>query len=139
MDNKTAITVALNNINSTIEVLRDNTEFNLIQSNLNTVKIVLENQLNDNHSDAYYDYTRNDPSAPNPFTDPKDIARANRVVGGENTYTVQEDTTEGWTNYEDQNRKTSRLSKAEAKQLVDELINDGISPDRLKVIVDGQV
>ena len=139
MDNKTAITVALNNINSTIEVLRDNTEFNLIQSNLNTVKIVLENQLNDNHSDAYYDYTRNDPSATNPFTEPKDIARANRVVGGENTYSVQEDTTEGWTNYEDQNRKTSRLSKAEAKQLVDELINDGISPDRLKVIVDGQV
>ncbi len=139
MDNKTAITVALNNINSTIEVLRDNTEFNLIHSNLNTVKIVLENQLNDNHSDAYYDYTRNDPNAPNPFTEPKDIARANRVVGKENTYAVQEETTEGWTNYEDQNRKTSRLTKAEAKELIDELINDGISPDRLKVIVDGQV
>tara|TARA_B100000131_G_scaffold269923_1_gene269486 strand:- start:95 stop:514 length:420 start_codon:yes stop_codon:yes gene_type:complete len=139
MDNKTAITVALNSINSTIEVLRDNAEFNLIHSNLNTVKIVLENQLNDNHSDAYYDYTRNDPNAKNPFTDPKDIARANRVVGKENTYAVQEQTTGGWINYDDQNKKGSRLTKAEAKELIDELINDGTSPDRLRVVVDGQV
>jgi hypothetical protein len=28
------------------------------------------------HSDAYYDYKRNDPNAENPFTDPKDWARA---------------------------------------------------------------
>ena len=34
------------------------------------------------HSDAYYDYKRNDPNAENPFTDPKDRARAERVVSG---------------------------------------------------------
>ena len=33
------------------------------------------------HSDAWYDYTRNDPDRENPFTDPKDRARAERVVG----------------------------------------------------------
>ena len=33
------------------------------------------------HSDAWYDYTRNDPDRENPFTDPKDRARADRVVG----------------------------------------------------------
>ena len=33
------------------------------------------------HSDAYYDYKRNDPNAENPFTDPVDRARAERVVG----------------------------------------------------------
>jgi hypothetical protein len=33
------------------------------------------------HSDAWYDYTRNDPNRENPFTDPKDRARADRVVG----------------------------------------------------------
>jgi len=33
------------------------------------------------HSDAYYDYTRNDPNAKNPFTDPKDMERAERVSG----------------------------------------------------------
>ena len=37
------------------------------------------------HSDYYYDYTRNDPNAKNPFTDPVDRARAERVVGGGNT------------------------------------------------------
>ena len=33
------------------------------------------------HSDAYYDYKRNDPDAENPFTDPADRARAETVVG----------------------------------------------------------
>ena len=33
------------------------------------------------HSDYYYDYTRNDPNRENPFTDPVDRARAERVVG----------------------------------------------------------
>ena len=33
------------------------------------------------HSDAYYDYKRNDPNAESPFTDPADRARAERVVG----------------------------------------------------------
>ena len=37
------------------------------------------------HSDAYYDYKRNDPDAENPFTDPKDRERADFVVGADNT------------------------------------------------------
>ena len=37
------------------------------------------------HSDAYYDYKRNDPDTENPFTDPADRARAEFVVGGGNT------------------------------------------------------
>ena len=37
------------------------------------------------HSDAYYDYKRNDPDAENPFTDPVDRERAEFVVGGGNT------------------------------------------------------
>ena len=32
-------------------------------------------------SDYWYDYTRNDPNAKNPFTDPKDRERAERVTG----------------------------------------------------------
>ena len=34
------------------------------------------------HSDAWYDYKRNDPNAENPFKDPKDRERAERVVNG---------------------------------------------------------
>jgi hypothetical protein len=37
------------------------------------------------HSDAWYDYKRNDPDRENPFTDPEDRARAERVVGNGNT------------------------------------------------------
>ena len=37
------------------------------------------------HSDAYYDYKRNDPDAENPFTDPKDRESADFVVGAGNT------------------------------------------------------
>ena len=33
------------------------------------------------HSDYWYDYTRNDPNAKNPFTDPKDRERAEIVTG----------------------------------------------------------
>jgi len=33
------------------------------------------------HSDSYYDYTRNDPDRENPFTDPKDRERAFNVTG----------------------------------------------------------
>ena len=38
------------------------------------------------HSDSYYDYTRNDPDAKNPFTDPVDRARAEIVVGKDLSY-----------------------------------------------------
>ena len=119
MDNKTSITVALANINSTLEVLKTNAEFNIISSNLNTVKIILENQLSPN---------TNTPTIRKPFKE-----------GGVKTYTVQEDTTEGWTNYNDQTKQSSNLSKEQAKELIDELINDGTNPDRLRVVVDGQV
>ena len=34
------------------------------------------------HSDSWYDYKRNDPDRENPFTNPKDRAKAERVVSG---------------------------------------------------------
>ena len=40
------------------------------------------------HSNAWYDYNRNDPDRENPFTDPKDRARADRVVGKTNDDTI---------------------------------------------------
>ena len=60
-----------------------------IKKNKDTDEIKLEsadkgvvNVPNDiEHSDAWYDYKRNDPDAKNPFTDPADRARADFVVG----------------------------------------------------------
>ena len=40
------------------------------------------------HSDSYYDYKRNDSDRENPFTDPKDRERAERVVSGISKMTV---------------------------------------------------
>jgi len=40
------------------------------------------------HSDAWYDYKRNDPNAENPFVDPRDRERAERVVSGTSKMSV---------------------------------------------------
>ena len=47
--------------------------------------------IKEEHSDAWYDYKRNDPNAENPFTDPEDRARAERVVGNGNTAGISTD------------------------------------------------
>ena len=47
--------------------------------------------MKEEHSDAWYDYKRNDPNAENPFTDPEDWARAERVVGNGNTAGISTD------------------------------------------------
>ena len=48
------------------------------------------NDLDDDieHSDAWFDYKRNDPDRENPFTDPVDRARADYVVGLSTGFTV---------------------------------------------------
>ena len=53
------------------------------------------------HSDAYYDYNRNDPNRKNPFTDPKDRERAFKVTGNweENTKWIYESPDSGKTVY----------------------------------------
>ena len=53
------------------------------------------------HSDAWYDYTRNDPDRENPFTDSKDRERAFKVTGNweENTKWIYESPDGGKTVY----------------------------------------
>ena len=68
----------LNGDNIEINTGTGNTIFN-VPSDVNDLDDDIE------HSDAWYDYTRNDPNRENPFTDPKDRARAERVVSGGNT------------------------------------------------------
>ena len=63
----------------------------------NTANVVEEIE----HSDSYYDYTRNDPDRENPFTDPKDRERAFKVTGNweENTKWIYESPDGGKTVY----------------------------------------
>jgi len=115
---------------------------------LNEVKLILEQQpivtehgddYDIEHSDAYYDYQRNDPDAENPFTEPKDIARAETVVNltpKTNTYSVQELVTTGWVLLD---KELTNLTKEEASNKIQNLIdNESYNPADLRVIVDGQ-
>ena len=115
---------------------------------LNEVKLILEQQpivtehgddYDIEHSDAYYDYQRNDADVENPFTEPKDIARAETVVNltpKTNTYSVQELVTTGWVLLD---KELTNLTKEEASNKIQNLIdNESYNPADLRVIVDGQ-
>ena len=133
MDN---IQTALDNINKSID-------------QLNKVKLILEQEqpretiitehgddYDVEHSDAYYDYTRNDPDAENPFTKPKDIERAEKVVKV-NTYRIEELCTTGWVLL---GKEYSNLRKEDASQTIQNLIDtESYNPNDLRVVVDGQL
>ena len=79
------------------------------------------------HSDYYYDYTRNDPDRENPFTDPKDRERAFKVTGNweEKTKWIYESPDKGKTVY----RYVSGRDPRTRERVI---INDGESKDNLK-------
>ena len=67
------------------------------------------------------------------FTPP--IATAPKKM--ENTYRIEEEVTSGWVKVSDQ---TEHLPRNKAKEIVSNLINrEGYNPDKLKLVVDGQV
>lgn len=79
------------------------------------------------HSDYYYDYTRNDPDRENPFTDPKDRERAFKVTGNweERTKWIYESPDGGKTVYR---YVSGRDPKTRERVIVD----DGRTKDTLK-------
>jgi len=131
MDN---IQTALDNVNKAL-------------ATLNEVKLILESESDPivtehgddydvEHSDAYYDYKRNDPDAENPFTKPKDIERAEKVVKV-NTYRIEELCTTGWVLL---GKEYSNLRKEDASQTIQNLIDtESYNPNDLRVVVDGQL
>jgi len=131
------IQTALDKINNALETIDE-------------VRLILEQELpiitehgddfNVEHSDAYYDYKRNDPNAENPFTEPKDIERAEKVVSNqtkENTYRIEELCTNGWVLVD---KKLTHLKREDASRNIQNLINtESYNPNDLRVVVDGQV
>ena len=73
------------NVPTDITLDQDSGDINIETTTDKKVFNVSYDGLKQEHSDAWYDYTRNDPDRENPFTDPEDRARAERVVGGGNT------------------------------------------------------
>ena len=156
MDKKITLTVAISNIDSTLEILKDNPSYNILSSQLNSVKLILNSQLNESeptvtisehgsdynveHSDEYFDYNRNDDNAENPFTNTSDIARAETVVSlppKVNTYSIEEQVTTGWVLVD---KDLTNLTKENASKKIRSLIdNESYNPSDLRVVVDGQV
>ena len=67
------------------------------------------------------------------FTPP--IATAPKKM--ENTYRIDEEVTSGWVKVSDQ---TEHLPRDKAKEIISNLIDrEGYNPDKLKLVVDGQV
>ena len=55
----------------------------------------------------------------------------------ENTYRIEEEVTSGWVKVSDQ---TEHLPRDKAKEIISNLIDrEGYNPDKLKLVVDGQV
>ena len=120
MDNKVAIEVALANINSTSQILSDNPSFDVISSNLNAIKLILENQLG---------------GSTVTITPDKPVAIPPRKKA--NTYSVLVNDTTGWLPASD---SSTKLSKVDANQQYLNLMDvEGYAPDRIKIVADGQV
>ena len=125
MDNKVAIEVALANINSTSQILSDNPSFDVISSNLNAIKLILENQL----GGSTVTITPDKPVAP--------VAIPPRKKAKANTYSVLVNDTTGWLPASD---SSTKLSKVDANQQYLNLMDvEGYAPDRIKIVADGQV
>jgi len=148
MDNKVALEVALTNINSTSKILSDNPSFEIINSNLSAVRLILESQLARTESTV----TVTTPTAvttpvpaPLPNVDTRvtslesedyDAPTRSQSTISINTYRVEEETTSGWTLAD---KNAQGLSRDAAKTIIDSLINDGAAPYRIRVVVDGTV
>ena len=125
MDNKVAIEVALANINSTSQILSDNPSFDVISSNLNAVRLILENQL----GGSTVTITPDKPVAP--------VAIPPRKKVKANTYSVLVNDTTGWLPASD---SSTKLSKVDANQQYLNLMDvEGYAPDRIRIVADGQV
>ena len=149
MDNQVTLQVALTSINNVGQLLKDNEQYELIESNLNVIRLLVESQLARTESTV----TVTTPTAvttpvpvPLPNVDTRvtslesedyDAPTISKSTISINTYRVEEETTAGWTVVDA--RETVKLTKEEAQEKIDALIRThGYAPDRIRVVVDGQ-
>ena len=121
------LTVAIANVNSTLEILKDNPSYNILSSQLNSVKLILKSQLNES-----------EPTVTIPEnveqSEPKDVVSHSSKV---NTYSIEELVTTGWVLVD---KKLINLTKEDASKKIQNLIdNESYNPNDLRVVVDGQV
>ena len=149
MDNQVTLQVALTSINNVSQLLKDNEQYELIESNLNVVRLLVESQLAKTESTV----TVTTPTAvttpvpaPLPNVDTRvtslesedyDAPTQSQSTISINTYRIEEETTAGWTVVDP--KETVKLTKEEAQEKIDALIRtQGYAPYRVRVVVDGQ-
>ena len=99
-----------------------------VRSDLVSVRDNIEKQID---ALSLIEETRNaftPPTAAAPVVPPKKM---------ENTYRIEEEVTSGWVRV---GKETEHLPKEKAKEVLQNLINrEGYNPNRLRIVVDGQV
>ena len=96
-----------------------------VRSDLVSVRDKIEKQID---ALSIIEETRNAFTPPTPVVPPKKM---------ENTYRIEEEVTSGWVKVSDQ---TEHLPRDKAKEIISNLIDrEGYNPDKLKLVVDGQV
>lgn len=96
-----------------------------VRSDLVSVRDKIEKQID---ALSIIEETRNAFTPPTPVVPPKKM---------ENTYRIEEEVTSGWVKVSDQ---TEHLPRDKAKEIISNLIGrEGYNPDKLKLVVDGQV
>ena len=145
MDNKVTLQVALTSINNVSQLLKDNEQYELIESNLSVVRLLIESQLESTVTIT----TSKAVTTPVPVPLPNIDIRVTSLESEDydttliqsqptvNTYRIEEETTAGWVVVDP--KDTVALTKEDAQSKIDSLLkSQGYAPDRVRVVVDGQ-
>ena len=146
MDNQVTLQVALTSINNVSQLLKDNEQYELIESNLSVVRLLIESQLESTVTIT----TSKAVTTPVPVPLPNIDIRVTSLESEDydttliqsqptvNTYRIEEETTAGWVVVDP--KDTVALTKEDAQSKIDSLLkSQGYAPDRVRVVVDGQV
>ena len=145
MDNKVTLQVALTSINNVSQLLKDNEQYELIESNLSVVRLLIESQLESTVTVTTPTAVTTPVPAPLPNVDTRvtslesedydtTLIQSQPTV---NTYRIEEETTAGWVVVDP--KDTVALTKEDAQSKIDSLLkSQGYAPDRVRVVVDGQ-
>tara|TARA_E500000305_G_C3810903_1_gene138423 strand:- start:43 stop:483 length:441 start_codon:yes stop_codon:yes gene_type:complete len=145
MDNQVTLQVALTSINNVSQLLKDNEQYELIESNLSVVRLLIESQLESTVTIT----TSKAVTTPVPVPLPNIDIRVTSLESEDydttliqsqptvNTYRIEEETTAGWVVVDP--KDTVALTKEDAQSKIDSLLkSQGYAPDRVRVVVDGQ-
>ena len=145
MDNQVTLQVALTSINNVSQLLKDNEQYELIESNLSVVRLLIESQLESTVTVT----TSTAVTTPVPVPLPNIDIRVTSLESEDydttliqsqptvNTYRIEEETTAGWVVVDP--KDTVALTKEDAQSKIDSLLkSQGYAPDRVRVVVDGQ-